>query len=69
VALRALSLIAPHDATLAGNVGQVITWNGRQLVPLYHPGPRAQLHRSFHQQAEDFRRLGVLIPQSPSDTA
>ena len=61
VALRALALIAPHEATLARSVGEVIPWHGRWLAPLYHPGPRAQLHRSFGQQAEDFRRLGEFV--------
>jgi uracil-DNA glycosylase family 4 len=61
VALRALALIEPHGATLAGNVGDLIPWHGRWLIPLYHPGPRAQLHRPFARQAEDFRRLGALL--------
>lgn len=61
VALRALALIAPHELALARDVGRVVSWHGRWLVPLYHPGPRAQLHRGFLQQAEDFRRLGALI--------
>ena len=61
VALRAVALIEPHEAALAANVGDVIPWRGRWLIPLYHPGPRAQLHRPFAQQAEDFRRLGALL--------
>ncbi len=61
VALRALALIEPHGATLSGNVGHVIPWRGRWLIPLYHPGPRAQLHRPFSQQTADFQRLGNLV--------
>jgi uracil-DNA glycosylase family 4 len=61
VALRALALIEPHELVLARDVGTAVRWHGRWLVPLYHPGPRAQLHRTFQQQAEDFRRLGELI--------
>jgi uracil-DNA glycosylase family 4 len=61
VALRALARIEPHEATLAQDVGKVIRWHERWLVPLYHPGPRAQLHRGFPEQAEDFRRLGALV--------
>jgi uracil-DNA glycosylase family 4 len=67
VALRALALIEPHGATLAANAGDVLPWRGRWLIPLYHPGPRAQLHRPFAQQAEDFRRLGLLL--HPRDDA
>lgn len=61
VALRALGLFAPHEATLAANVGAILPWRGRWLVPLYHPGPRAQIHRAFDQQAEDFQRLGAWL--------
>jgi uracil-DNA glycosylase len=61
VALRALALIEPHKLSLSAHVTQVVMWNGRWLVPLYHPGPRAQIHRSFQQQAADFNRLGELV--------
>ncbi|GIW06459.1 MAG: DNA polymerase [Dehalococcoidia bacterium] len=60
VALRSLAAIAPHEATLR-TVGKPVAWYGRSLVPLYHPGPRAQIHRSFAQQQEDFRLLGALV--------
>ncbi len=60
VALRALDAIAPHSATLRA-VGTPVAWGRRTLVPLYHPGPRAQLHRSFAQQWEDFARVGALV--------
>ena len=65
-ALRALRLIAPHEIELARDVGKATVWNGYQLIPLYHPGPRAQLHRSFETQMEDFRRLGELIGRRDS---
>ncbi len=61
VALRALARIELHGATLAADVGAVIPWCGRSLIPLYHPGPRAQLHRPYARQAEDFRKLGALV--------
>ncbi len=61
VALKALRLIAPHNIELARDVGKAMVWNGYQLIPLYHPGPRAQLHRPFETQMEDFRQLGKLI--------
>jgi uracil-DNA glycosylase family 4 len=66
VALRALALIEPHEASLARNVGEVIPWHGRWLVPLYHPSPRAQLHRALAVQIEDFRRLGEVVRQGVS---
>ncbi len=61
VALRALGLVSPHDAVLARDIGKVIPWNGRVLVPLYHPGPRACIRRPMDIQREDYRRLGKLI--------
>ncbi|MGH2558963.1 MAG: uracil-DNA glycosylase [Thermomicrobiales bacterium] len=61
VALRALRLIAPHDARLARDVGRLIGWNGRWLVPLYHPGARARIHRPVERQIADFVRLGECL--------
>jgi len=63
VALSALALLAPHDIDLRRDVATAQAWNGRTLVPLYHPGPRAQLHRAFVQQQEDFVRLSVISDQ------
>jgi uracil-DNA glycosylase family 4 len=57
VALAALGAIEPHGLRLRDHVGQPTPWAGRTLVPLYHPGPRAQIHRPFALQAADFRRL------------
>jgi uracil-DNA glycosylase family 4 len=58
VALAALDAIEPHGLSLREHVGRPTPWCGRTLVPLYHPGPRAQIHRPFALQAADFRRLG-----------
>ncbi|HEY8491455.1 MAG TPA: uracil-DNA glycosylase [Dehalococcoidia bacterium] len=59
-ALDALRRIEPHPYTLA-DAGRPVPWRGRTLVPLYHPGPRALIHRPEAAQAEDFRRLGALV--------
>ncbi len=61
VALAALKLVDPHDAELRRDVATARPWAGRTLVPLYHPGPRAQLHRAFARQQEDFIRLRALV--------
>jgi uracil-DNA glycosylase family 4 len=65
-ALSAISLIERHDAELASSVRQKWNWYGRTLIPLYHPGQRAMLHRSFLNQladyhfiAETYRRLNA----------
>jgi uracil-DNA glycosylase family 4 len=57
VALRALSLIHPHSYLLGGDVGKLLHWAGRRLVPLYHPGPRVHTYRSFAEQVSDYRKL------------
>jgi uracil-DNA glycosylase len=61
VALAALGAVAPHHAVLAADVGRPISWYGRVLVPLYHPGARAQIRRPLAVQREDYARLGELL--------
>lgn len=65
VALEATRRIERHELTLRGDVRTSSRWNGRLLLPLYHPGARAMIHRSFANQTADyyfvgetFRRLG-----------
>lgn len=67
VALHALTLIEPHQLMLANDRGRAVRWCGRWLVPLYHPSPRAQLSRSFPEQAADFRRLGAFVRERKAD--
>jgi uracil-DNA glycosylase family 4 len=54
-ALAATKLIEPHDLQLATSVRKKWNWYDRLLVPLYHPGQRAMLHRSFLNQLADYR--------------
>ena len=60
-ALDALAVIEPHDRVLARDVGTSATWHGRQLAPLYHPGPRAVAQRGFAQHAADYAGLARLL--------
>jgi uracil-DNA glycosylase len=60
VALAALDRIARHGLTLRADAGRAVAWQGRMLVPLYHPSPRAGLSRSYARQDEDVRRLGQI---------
>lgn len=69
VALDSLRLIEAHAATLAHDVGRLIAWNGRWLIPLYHPGSRARIHRSLLLQAEDYRQLGRLLQMCEGTSA
>jgi len=61
VALRALQRLHPHDLLLARDVGRAVRWHECWLMPLYHPGPRAQIHRDFTRQADDFRQLAAFL--------
>jgi uracil-DNA glycosylase len=59
-ALKALALVHPHEVVLSRDVGRAVEWHARVLVPLYHPGPRAIIHRPMHAQIQDYRALGQL---------
>ena len=54
-ALSAAAGLAPHNLTLRDDVRTAVPWNGRILIPLYHPGQRALLHRSFANQLSDYQ--------------
>jgi uracil-DNA glycosylase len=60
-ALETLALIEPHGRRLARDVGTPTAWFGRQLVPLYHPGPRAVARRGVVQHAADYAALAMLL--------
>lgn len=57
VALKSLNLIEEHGLALKTAVRTVHKWNGRMLIPMYHPGPRAMIHRSFANQQSDYKFL------------
>lgn len=61
VALEAMEAVAQHGAILRHDVGQPILWSGRQLVPLYHSGPRALIHRPLATQGADYARLSAIV--------
>jgi DNA polymerase len=58
VALEALKAIEHHEFILKNDVGKILNWNGRKLVPLYHPSPQVVISvRRLPQQLEDFKVL------------
>jgi uracil-DNA glycosylase family 4 len=58
VALAALRAVEYHPFTLKENVGQIQTWRGRLLVPLYHPSPQVLAsHRREPRQLEDYQSV------------
>jgi uracil-DNA glycosylase family 4 len=68
VALGALDALAAHGLRLREAVGVPVAWQGCHLFPLYHPGPRAQLHRSVERQRDDFAALGDLARRLQAGT-
>ena len=58
VALAALRALEYHPFTLRENVGRVLPWHGRWLVPLYHPSPQVLAsHRREAAQLQDYRAV------------
>ncbi len=64
VALFALDNVVPHGLRLRTDVAKLVSWDGRILVPLYHPSSRARVHRSVDQQRQDFVKLGRLVRET-----
>lgn len=65
-ALKSTALVEAHNLTLRDHVRSAHAWYGRRLVPLYHPGQRAMIHRSLANQRSDYqfvadqlKRLGI----------
>lgn len=62
VSLEALKAIEKHEFTLKNDVAKILDWNGRILVPLYHPSPQVVITvRNLEQQIEDFQVLREAI--------
>ena len=58
VALDALRRIHYHGLTLQNSAGQIHEWDGRLLVPLYHPSPQVLAsHRREVAQLADYRAV------------
>jgi uracil-DNA glycosylase family 4 len=60
-ALTALDLLMPHGIELRQGVAQLVPWRGTRMFPLYHPGPRAVVHRPLAKQRSDFMRLSKIV--------
>lgn len=54
VALEATRIIESHELVLRKAVRTSNEWYGRKLLPLYHPGARAMIHRSMTNQTADY---------------
>ena len=62
VALEALKLIHYHDLSLRNDAGKIRCWDGRVLVPLYHPSPQVLItSRNEKAQLRDYRIVARVI--------
>jgi len=56
VALEALKPIHYHELNLKDSAGEIHRWNGRLLVPLYHPSPQVLItSRREAAQLQDYQ--------------
>jgi uracil-DNA glycosylase family 4 len=56
VALESLKAICPHRLNLKDSGGKIQSWNGRLLVPLYHPSPQVLItSRKETAQLRDYQ--------------
>jgi uracil-DNA glycosylase family 4 len=60
-ALESTRLIEPHSLTLATSVRTLNRWFDRCIIPLYHPGARAMIHRNFALQTADYYFVGEQV--------
>jgi SpoVK/Ycf46/Vps4 family AAA+-type ATPase len=65
VALEALKRIHYHDFVLKDAIGKVHRWNGRLLVPLYHPSPQVLAsHRREAEQLNDYKVIAQAMREA-----
>jgi DNA polymerase len=64
VALEALKLIHYHELALKQDAGKIHSWDGRRLVPLYHPSPQVLItSRKEDAQLRDYKVVATAIEQ------
>jgi DNA polymerase len=67
VALEALKRIHYHDFILKEAIGKIHRWDGRVLVPLYHPSPQVLAsHRREAQQLTDYKLVAQAMHEMRS---
>ena len=65
VALDALKLIQHHEFSLKDSAAKIQHWNGRVLVPIYHPSPQVlAAHRREAEQLQDYKAVARAIASS-----
>lgn len=61
VALKACGILDAHSISLRDQVRTRNRWMGRALIPVYHPGQRAMVHRSFANQLSDYQFIAETL--------
>ena len=62
VALDALKALKPHDLSLKESAAKIQSWDGRVLVPIYHPSPQVLAsHRREAEQLQDYKVVAQAI--------
>jgi|ERR1051326_1803906 DNA polymerase len=65
VALEALKSLQPHEFNLRNDAGKIWHWDGRLLVPLYHPSPQVLItSRDEQAQLRDYKVVARAIRRS-----
>jgi uracil-DNA glycosylase family 4 len=65
VSLAALRLVEYHDLSLRESAGQIHEWNGRLLVPVYHPSPQVLAsHRREAAQLRDYKAIARALSRA-----
>lgn len=69
VALDALKSIKPHTLSLKESAARVHSWDGRVLVPIYHPSPQVLAsHRREAEQLSDYKVVAKAIRLAAANT-
>lgn len=62
VALEALKRIQYHELNLKESAAQIHAWQGRTLVPMYHPSPQVLAsHRREAEQLQDYQMVAKAV--------
>jgi len=62
VALEALKRVHYHEFTLRKDAARILGWNGRLLIPLYHPSPQVLItSRDEPAQLRDYKVVARAI--------
>ncbi len=62
VALEGIRAIQPHSLILKESAAKIHEWNGRVLLPIYHPSPQVLAsHRREQEQLADYQVIAAAL--------